>query len=265
MQIKQQAQQGFTLVELLIASALLLTVFTMTMRFLWDFNRTGQEMMLSSSQVESQRTALSRIEKELMGAATVLASHPTDVSLTSTPNRIVFSVPLYNAAGFIVVNAQGRPIQDTVVLEVVDDMAATPLSLRNPNRQPQMLRLAVTKSADSTRFNFSEQVLIRHLMPKDNTTGHYACPASQGVLCPPAGTAASDTSLGGTGTFVLLKRDGSVIQPDDTAQLQDVSAVRVILRNEQEYQGKQMLSHKEFEFRLRNWRPVPTPTPTPSP
>ncbi|MGV3523499.1 MAG: PilW family protein [Candidatus Sericytochromatia bacterium] len=265
MQIKRRSEQGFTLIELLIASALLLTIFTMTMRFLWDFNRTGQEMILSSSQVENQRTAFARIEKELMGAAAVLAAHPNDATITSTPNRLVFSVPLYNAAGFIVVNAQGRPIQDTVVLDVVDDVKAVPLSLRTPNRLPQMLRLAVTKSADSTRLNFSEQVLLRNLMPKDNATGHYACPASQPALCPLAGTAATDSSLGGTGTFVLLKRDGSVINPVDTAQLPDVSAVRIVLRNEQEYQNKKMLSHKEFEFRLRNWRPVPTPTPTPSP
>lgn len=261
---RSRYQTGFSLMELLIASTLMMLAVGLTFRFLNGFTQTSNRAILTSTIEEKYRTALTRLEREMAGAAEVITSVPGNATITTTKNRLVFRVPAYSANGFIVVNSSGVPISDTFVLSVVDDPSAALLHERNPKVRPQMLTLSIFSSPDSTRSSLSGQVLARNLMPKDTTTDNYDCPASESNC--PLPTATVNPSLGygaGSSTFTLLKRDGTVVDPTDTSHFDQISDVKILLRGEQEDGFRVIRASKEFEIRLRNWRPNPTPTPTP--
>lgn len=229
-------QRGFTLVEILIASALLMVAMGLTVRFLAGFNSSSNRTVIQSQLEEGQRAALSRLEKELLAASEVLPVHPTDSNLTTTGNRLVCSVPLYNASGFVVVNTNGEPVEDTVVFEVVSDPDPTAkLNMRSTAVSPRQLLFSIYPSADSTRAAITNQVILKHLMPKDASGENYSFPQLN-----PSPVAVP--------TFQYLTVAGV-----PTTDFSQASQVRVVLWNEQEYGGQVITARKEFEFRLRNW------------
>ena len=252
MSLKRHSRhRGFTLVELLIAMALLILFLVLALNFFNQFNHLSQDTILEQEMDIELRSALNRLDRELTGAAEILPHQPGNPALPTDSNRVFFTVPIYSPHGFIVVDDAGRPVQDTLMLEAIDDPEPQArLVLRTPPVQSQKLVLSVMPSINSSRKPVVQQALIGGLMPKHSTTLAYDClPIYR--QCPLA------TAPAATGTFTLIKRDGVVT----TSEFAEVTQVRILLRSEREY-GRQRLSKaKAFTLRLRNWQPAASPSP----
>jgi len=238
---KQHKQRGFSLVEALIASALLLAASGVAMNFLSDFNRMGNRMSTMATVEERLRSSLNRLEREMVEAAQVLEEHPDDSAITTTKNRVVLGIPLYSEGGFVVVDNDGNPVLDTAVLEVVDDNGAESLRARPGAVKPQRLLFSLTPATDSARVEIENQVIVKDLMPKITTGGTEV--GDYAYLAGMTGDA--------MGTFRYLNQAGEEVEPN--GDLSTVSQIKVLLWAEKNEGRSALTSKKEMEVRLRNW------------
>ena len=235
--------------EILIASCLLLTAMGLTMNFLSGYTKTSNRALAQTTLEQEQRSALSRIEKELTGASAVKSSYTDSgvspaVTYTTGANTMVFEVPIYDASGFIITDAAGQQEVDTVVLEAVDDPdQKNRLKLRSSSTLARMLRVSVFPALDSNRQLLRNQVVLKHLMPKNTGDNNYSYPASL-------------TSASAVPVFSYWDKNWNTVSSMDQA-----ADIKLQLWNEQEYGRQQITAHKAFEIRLRNWKPSATPTP----
>ncbi|PKL79147.1 MAG: hypothetical protein CVV27_02265 [Candidatus Melainabacteria bacterium HGW-Melainabacteria-1] len=240
----QKFQQGFTLVEILIASTILLVVMGLTMNSLLGFNRHGNQMLAQTALEEQLRTSLNRLERELIEGAEVLASYN---SSSTGAHTLVLSVPVYNDVGFIVVDeSTNKPVTDTLVFEAEEDPQADYLSLnRTPPVRPHRLLLTLIPHAKSNRLALEDQVIARNLMPKDSD--NYLFPQNG------FGTEANSSSTTGP-TFSYYQISGGVATAANVStERTEISYLKVLLWGEQNQGGRLVTAKKELDVRLRNW------------
>lgn len=233
-------QKAFTIVEVLVATGLLMAVAAVALHFITNFNRMGDRMNTIATMEESLRSSLNRIEREVIEAAVILEEHPDDSTITTTKNRVVLGVPIYTDAGFVMVDDEGNPLMDTMVLEAVADNSSELLRRRNNTRSERLL-FSIEPQDNSVRQNIENQVIARDLMPKiasGTNLGNYNYP--DGVAGP------------SQGTFIYLAEDGSEIDPD-SGDLAQASQVQILLWTEKNHREGVLTSRKEIEVRLRNW------------
>ncbi|MEZ0373193.1 MAG: PilW family protein, partial [Candidatus Sericytochromatia bacterium] len=181
-----RSNQGFTLIEIMLASALLLVVVGMTMNFLFGFNRTGNQMLEQASLEEQLRNSLNRVEKEIIEGALVLPDDGTTncggSACATGNNTLVLAVPIYSDDGFLVVDDSGNALTDTLVIRSLTDPRATLLTNRNPDLPPDRLTLTLIPNARSNRDAIADQTIAKDLMPKDTSTPfNYKFPDSFGT------------------------------------------------------------------------------------
>jgi type II secretory pathway pseudopilin PulG len=236
--------RGFTLMEILIASSLLILVLALTMSALNGYTKSSNREITMSGLEDDQRSALARIQKELTGASKVIASTVINTTTyTTSGNTIVFQVPIYNKDGFIMTDSSGAQEVDTVVIQAVSD-STNYLSLRTTPTSARKLQIFVTTAVDSIRTNLSNQTVLKNLMPEDGSAAHnYTYPQALN----PAPSAVP--------IFQYLDANDAV-----TTDMTQVAGVRIQLWSEQQYNNMQITANKQFEIRLRNWTPTPTPT-----
>ncbi|MBF2054409.1 MAG: type II secretion system protein [Candidatus Sericytochromatia bacterium] len=240
MQLRGKRQAGFTIVEVLIATGLLMAVAAVALHFITNFNRMGDRMNTLATMEEALRTSLNRIEREMIEASAVLPEHPDDSSIATGKNRVVLGIPLYSDAGFVAIDDDGNPLLDIMVLETLPDNTAELLRNRT-NTRSQRLLFSIDTQTQSNRQDIDNQVIARDLMPKTTSgtnAGNYLYPGSM--------------SGPQQGTFVYLAEDGSEIDPS-SGDLSQVSQVKVLLWAEKNHREGVLTSRKEIEVRLRNW------------
>jgi prepilin-type N-terminal cleavage/methylation domain-containing protein len=71
-----KSQKGFTLMEVLISSTILMATIAMLTNQLFSFNRTASETQVRQSLEEQLRLNLKRIEQEVLPGARILEAHP---------------------------------------------------------------------------------------------------------------------------------------------------------------------------------------------
>lgn len=237
-------QKGFTIVEVLIATGLLMAVAAVALNFITHFNRMGDRMNTIATMEESLRTSLNRIEREIIEAAVVLPEHPDDSNIKTDKNRMVLGIPIYTNAGFVMVDGDGNALMDTMVIEAVTDNSAEQLRNRNNIRSERLL-FSIDPAAQSVRQNIQNQVIARDLMPK------IASGTNEGEYDYLAGIEIADKDK--QGTFVYLDESGNKVDDMTAEALREASQIRVSLWAEKNHRAGVLTSRKEIEVRLRNW------------
>ena len=234
----RSSQKGFTLLELMISTALLLMVMGVTLNFIFDFSRSGNRTIIRATLDEQLRNSATRLEREVMDASAVLVDDGG--SITTDKSTLVLSVPLYNSLGFVVVDPANAnlPLFDTLVVSVKQDNSADDLTLRPTGsaavrKKPNKLVFSLTPSTvgDTTRQAISNQVIARDLMP---TSGDFYLTGENATT--------SDVA------FNYLDKDGNV-----TATPADIAQIQVLLKAGKDYYGGIIIVEKEVLIRLRNW------------
>jgi len=241
--------KGFTLLELLIATTLMGLAVSLTINMLSQFNKVNNSSFAKTTLEEELRNTLNRLEKETLSASVVVAAHPDNGSITTTKNRLVLSVPLYNQQGFITYGNDGKPLTDTIVLSKEVDANGEILGNRGTPAKEEKLMFSITPADDSTRGTVDSQAIAKHLMPTDGS-GNYTYPTG--------------VSASSEGVFRFYTTAGTEVDPTDTANLDEVAMVKVTLWAEKMYGGGSITAKKVTDIRLRNWADPSTPTPTPN-
>lgn len=237
----RQRQQGFTLIELMITSALFLLAMSVLVNFIFQFNRTGNRTLAQSTMEEQLRNTLNRLEKELIEGSQVLVG--------TTKNKLVLAVPIYTANGFILVNNAGTPITNTLTIEAKPSTASNDAVLRKHGVKPDQLLLSLTPVANSNRTaTLTNQRISGDLVPKHlsgTNLGNYL----------PVGTISPSE-----GTFKYFDAAGGEVNPSGAtqAQLNVISQIKVTLWGEKDFYEGIISSKKELEVRLRNWDDDPS-------
>lgn len=241
--------KGFTLLELLVATALMGLAVSLTINMLSQFNKVNNSSFAKTTLEEELRNTLNRLEKETLSASVVIAAHPDDGTVTTTKNRLVLSVPLYNEQGFITYGNDGKPLTDTIVLSKEVDANGAILGNRANPAKEEKLMFRITPADDSTRETVDSQAIAKHLMPTDGS-GNYTYPTG--------------VSASSEGVFRFYTTAGTEVDPSDTSNLNEVAMVKVTLWAEKMYGAGSITAKKVTDIRLRNWADPSTPTPTPS-
>ncbi len=235
---KKKHQQGFTLMEVLISSTILMATIAMLTNQLFSFNRTASETQVRQSLEEQLRLNLKRIEQEVLPGARILEAHPDDATLVTNKNRLILQIPAFNGEGMIThVDGNARP--DLLILSKETDTGVEPLARRTGKPQPECLRLTLEAYSGGTRKNISSQIIARNLMPADNN-GNYIFPSSV-------------NSSESTGIFRYFTISG-IEETDPASYATNAALVRVVLWAEEETGQKTITTRKETEVRLRNFQ-----------
>lgn len=231
-------EQGFTLVEVLISSTILMATIALLTNQLFSFNRTASETQVRQSLEEQLRLNLKRIEQEVLPGARILEAHPDDPTLTTDKNRLILQIPAFNREGMIThVDGNARP--DLLILSKETDTGVDPLVRRADKPQPECLRLTLEAYSGGTRKNISSQIIARNLMPTDNN-GSYIFPSSV-------------NSSESTGLFRYFTLSG-IEETDPANYPTNAALIRIVLWAEEETGQKTITTRKETEVRLRNFQ-----------
>ncbi len=249
---KSKNQQGFTLIEVIIASALLLGMMGLTVSFLFDFSRQGNQNLARTTLEEDLRSSLNRMERELLEGSIVASG--------STATKLVVMVPLYSNAGFIRTDASGNPVQNTITLTAAQDGSAGQLKIaRNTPIVPRLLRFTLSPGSGSQRQSIANQTIARHLMPA-GAGSEYLFPDNLPGAASFGGAGTAVGSIANRRLFTYYGRDGSVLDPTTAANLPNISQVRITLWGELNEQRALITAKKELDIRFRNWAD-PNPPP----
>jgi prepilin-type N-terminal cleavage/methylation domain-containing protein len=231
-------QKGFTLLEVLISSTILLATIAMLTNQLFSFNRTASETQVRQSLEEQLRLNLKRIEQEVLPGARILEAHPDDATLVTNKNRLILQIPAFNNEGMIThVDGNARP--DLLILSKETDTGIDPLGRRTGKPQPDCLRLTLEAYSGGSRKNITNQIIARNLMPSDNN-GDYIFP-----------TTVNSSEV--TGMFRYFTASG-IEETDPENYPTNAALVRIVLWAEEETGQKTITTRKETEVRLRNFQ-----------
>lgn len=242
---RRRASKGFTLMEVLIASGLLLMLMGLTMNAVHGFNRSGNQLLEQAGLEEQLRSTLNRVEKEMLEASRVLPTATINGTLyTSGPNTLVLSVPIYSPEGFIIVDDAGTPAADTLLFRSQNDPASTRVQLNRPAPvSTDRLLFSLVPNAKSRRVQITDQPIAKHLMPKNGT--NYSLPSLA------TGSFANVVAP----TFSYYDQFGAVVaDPSTDAEALRVAQVKVLLWGEKNQGARLILGRKEVDIRFRNWQ-----------
>jgi hypothetical protein len=238
MKLNKKLKKAFTLVEILIASGLLIGFLSLMTNFLLSFNKTNTINGIKNDMDTSLRKALDRLEKEGISAIK-LVDEPTSINgetLTTGKNQMVFRLLAYDSSGNPIFDKDGKAIYDTVGLKVTEDSSVT---MRRKDGtftlHPFKLYFSLQKDPNSSRVNITNQAIISSLMPVDSTTGAYRTPT------------------GVTGTypvFSYFNSNGTAI----SSSYHLSTVIKIVLWSESDYGATDIITaRRETEIKLRNY------------
>lgn len=232
-------QLGFTLVEILMASGLLILAMGLTVNFMSGFNKVSNKEALQAELENELRTLLNRIETEMMEVSRILPEDPVSTTIDTGKNILVASTPVINNLGMVVTSDTGQPLTNTLRLEVSNDPTASTLSSRTGvTLRPDRMLFTIDNQPETNRPDITQQSLARFLMPKA-VSGNYDYP---GITAP------------AVGTFTYYDKSGTALPPPFTMTTSaDIAMVKVTLWGERSFGSSSVIAKKESQIRLRNW------------
>lgn len=265
---KLRLQSGFTLVEFLVAAALMGVLSTVIMNFLHGYNRTGNENSIKFELENKLRNAMTRIEKEILQASRVrkskslgISPNPT-ISYTTGINSVILEIPLYNSSGFVVIdNATGAPLVDTLAIYKTLDNEADKFVQRG-GVQPYKLGFHFEPNGAGTRSQEIKNAFINQLLPNRTSATTTLAQEFYPWANPADTTETVNTGYPGYGVFRYYQIDSttqelaeitSTVQGGNQTDCDNVGLIKINLWTEKEYGSDQIRAKREFDVKLRNY------------
>lgn len=241
----QFSQKGFSLVEALVSSSILLFMIGMLTRMLFNFNYTSNINMIKSDMDMDLRKSIERLEREISPAKNVLSSETVNGYLFTTSNaEIAFQVPSYDIDNYPLYEPTGgHPQLDLVGIRMGE--GTEPVTIYDPNTK-------VTSTQKVKKLIFSIQPVIdsRRKVIASQSIFEYYIPIDSDPLSPTLGTYKSNT---GTQTLKLFSYYGeNNVEITDKTKFSEARTIKIVLLAQKSYGSTFMTAKRETEIRLRN-------------
>lgn len=165
--------KGFTLIEVLVASALSIVILGSLSRLVFSYTQLSTKDSIKLSIRENQRNAVRRIEKEIQEARCAIGSYK---SFTASSNTLIFTVPVFDSESY--------PIQSEPCITTGNDVVVL-------TKDSDKLRLYRFPDSASLKPSLNGVVLIKNIMEKSSLDKPYnliSCISDKGLeITPPSG------------------------------------------------------------------------------
>lgn len=149
--MKIKKNNGFTLIEVLVASALSIVILGSLSRLVFSYTQLSTKDSIKLTIRESQRNAVRRIEKEIQEGRCAIGSYN---SFTASSNTLIFTVPVFDSDSY--------PIQSDPCSTTGNDVVVL-------SKNADKLRFYRFSDPASSKPSLNGLLLIKNITEKDLT------------------------------------------------------------------------------------------------
>jgi hypothetical protein len=238
-------KKGFSLVEALVSSTILLIMVSLLTRMLYNFNYTSTINMMKSEMDMDLRKTVERLEREISPAKNVLPDQTVNGYHFVTSNaEIAFQIPSYDIDNYPLYEPTGgHPQLDLVGIRMGEGTEI--VSIQDPvtktisSQKVKKLIFSIEPVPDSRRKLISNQAIFEYYIPIDSD------PTS-----PTLGTYKSNT--GGQVLKLFSYYGENNVEITDITKFPQARTIKIVLLAQKTYGSSFMTAKRETEIRLRN-------------
>jgi type II secretory pathway pseudopilin PulG len=241
---KYLKKKGFTLIEVLVSMAILITFFGLITRALNNFTFSSNTNLIKSEMDMDLRKSIERLEREISPARNIVGTALTGgetiegVTYNSNNSEILFQVPAYDSNNQpLYETTSGQPQVDLVSIKMTN--GTENITIRNPEtgsismQKVKKLQFSFFPVAKSRRPKITSQSIFEYYIPIDSS-GSY--------LFNENGTTLRLFSFFG-------ENNNEITDPNKFGEARTIKITLLAQRN---YGQMFMSAKRETEIRLRN-------------
>ncbi|MFN8576061.1 MAG: prepilin-type N-terminal cleavage/methylation domain-containing protein [Candidatus Sericytochromatia bacterium] len=260
--IKNKSKNGFTLVEVLISSALTIVLLSLITGFFYSFNKASNFRIIKMELNSSLRPVIERLERELASTIKIIRTTTTNTlngvnfDNGSSYSQLLVGVLAYDEQGNPMFESNGSPKQDLIGLKLSDAIPQVKVYRSGISYNLKKITMTVQpaeadKGLDGTlgtsddiksaRKPLKNQIIFTSLMPMNSTSGVYTLPD------------ANTEYQTGSKIFTYLSSSKSELDPTISSNAGNVSSIKINLLGEKTFESKSLTARQETEILFRNF------------